>query len=45
MEVHEDFTSKILTLVFDGGKNVNLTKEEGKEFERWFIEKKAESEQ
>lgn len=39
MKVHEDFTSKKLTLVFDTGNKVELTKAEGIEFERWFIQK------
>jgi len=42
MKVHEDFTSKKLTLVFDSGKQVKLTREESKEFERWFLDKKKE---
>ena len=45
MEVHEDFTSKKLSLVFDSGKIIPFTREESIEFERWFLEKCKEKEQ
>jgi len=42
MKTHRDFTSGKLTLVFDSGKDVNLTKVESNEFEQWFLEKNKE---
>lgn len=42
MQVHEDFTSHKLTLVFDTGKNVALTLPESKELEKWYLEKADE---
>lgn len=40
MQVHEDFTSHKLTLVFETGKNVALTLPESKELEKWYLDKK-----
>jgi len=42
MQVHEDFTSHKLTLVFDTGKNVALTSPESKELEKWYLDKEKE---
>lgn len=42
MKVHEDFTSKRLTLVFDTSKRVELNKKESREFEKWYIDKRKE---
>lgn len=42
MQVYTDFTSGKHTLVFANGRRVELTKEESKEFEKWFEEKKKE---
>lgn len=42
MVVHEEFTSRKLTLVFDSGKQVKLTREESKEFEKWHIDKQKD---
>ncbi len=42
MQVHEDFTSHKLTLVFDTGKQVELTLLESKELEKWYLDKEKE---
>ena len=42
MQVEEDFTSGKLTLAFEEGKRVDLTKAESKEFEKWFNEKRKQ---
>lgn len=42
MKVHTDFTSGNHTLRFENGKEVELSKEESSEFERWFEEKVKE---
>jgi len=42
MKVHEDFSSKKLTLIFDEGRRLVLNKAESKEFEKWYLEKEKE---
>lgn len=42
MQVHEDFTSHKLTLVFETGKNVALTLPESEELEKWYQAKEKE---
>ncbi len=42
MKVHTDFTHGNHTLVFANGKEVELSKEESLEFEKWFEDKKKE---
>jgi len=42
MQVHEEFMTHKLTLIFETGKQVKLTKEESKELEKWFINKQNE---
>lgn len=34
MEIHTEFQSNIITLVFETGKTVRLTKEESREFNK-----------
>lgn len=42
MQVHEDFASHKLALIFDTGKNVALTLPESKELEKWYLDKEKE---
>lgn len=42
MVVHTDFTSKKHTLCFDDDQRIELTKQQSREFEKWFEKKRQE---
>ena len=42
MTVHTDFTSGKHTLIFSDGNEIELTKQESIEFEKWYESKSSE---